>query len=588
MYALNASEYRQWVAIPQPSLRFWIRAWLDGLHCGTHVHWAISPLSLLALAHLWRFLDTLGGYFDAHLKTSLKLLARSRIEEPAIEGSVPDLLADDRAWVRFFEDQITFTESIRPRILDAARAAVVADLDARHLLIVMSSLWGMLSLEQYTTDHVFRNISNWVLIPPAGDHKDPLGRFHDLIDRWQSPTTDRFVAWTEMRRLADLSNTLKRRWSRRSFATVDDCDFTGTDAVLVGSGGGEPFIVSRLDSSRGVPELHRRQALRVAAQRFGADPALEAHLSFPQRSFFRAAGRSQAAAAYHDTSFRKLGVKIEPGPARTGSVQYRDATAILYDRPEQAIHRILHASDQDFGERPNATLASAYRWSLRHAVSSDVADWLARSLSIAGKLGVQAPGTLKAIINHPELMREGFAFGPLLEASVRDSVQRDVSLELRLREILDDSWGIRRAHRGLTHTCASAPTCTFWGIRAMLELARGVRNWAQHHAGDDPPMRLYGVLLYLARVTAWSYAAARNRDSYPSRLVAGNVRRLRAQAGLTRTQLAEMASVAEEYLRRIERAEVDVDASSLQGIADALNVGLDSLVGEEHVVSAPS
>ena len=58
MYALDADKYTKLLGFESP-LRRWIRLWLDGLHVGTHIHWRLSPFSVLGLAKTWRYLSSL-------------------------------------------------------------------------------------------------------------------------------------------------------------------------------------------------------------------------------------------------------------------------------------------------------------------------------------------------------------------------------------------------------------------------------------------------------------------------------------------------------------------------------------------------
>jgi len=62
------------------------------------------------------------------------------------------------------------------------------------------------------------------------------------------------------------------------------------------------------------------------------------------------------------------------------------------------------------------------------------------------------------------------------------------------------------------------------------------------------------------------------------RVFAANVRRIRAQQGITQERLAELCGLHRTYIGSIERAERNVSIDNMARIARALHVDLSTLV----------
>ena len=67
-----------------------------------------------------------------------------------------------------------------------------------------------------------------------------------------------------------------------------------------------------------------------------------------------------------------------------------------------------------------------------------------------------------------------------------------------------------------------------------------------------------------------------------ARLLAGSVRRLRLEAGLSQEELAQAADVRQALISEVERGEANPTLESLTKIANALKVQLSDLFGSDH------
>src|SRR5437660_1366258 len=96
MYAVNPKEYEKWRSVHNPAYRFWIRTWIDSLHSGTHVHWQLSPISVLGLAYLWKFMSRQEDQYIRRQRLSIRLMTLRRQTDPGQISPMPQ-----------FEDQMS-------------------------------------------------------------------------------------------------------------------------------------------------------------------------------------------------------------------------------------------------------------------------------------------------------------------------------------------------------------------------------------------------------------------------------------------------------------------------------------------------
>jgi hypothetical protein len=76
--------------------------WLDGLHDGTHVHWQLSPLSVLSLEGMWQFLKPLDTW-KSHFQAIIRIAGRRRSLQ-RYSGTMPSSTKESD-WSAFFEAQ---------------------------------------------------------------------------------------------------------------------------------------------------------------------------------------------------------------------------------------------------------------------------------------------------------------------------------------------------------------------------------------------------------------------------------------------------------------------------------------------------
>lgn len=70
-----------------------------------------------------------------------------------------------------------------------------------------------------------------------------------------------------------------------------------------------------------------------------------------------------------------------------------------------------------------------------------------------------------------------------------------------------------------------------------------------------------------------------SKDGQKDRRLGVNIRSARIAQGMTQQTLAERADLSVPYISRVERGEKEPSLSTLLRVADALDIGLDELLG---------
>lgn len=509
MYAVNADEYSRWLSVSNPSTRFWIRAWIDSLHMGTHIHWQLSPLSVLALSYLWSYMAQQEPGYTKHQRTSIKAMARRRQDDPGIVGTMPQFADSDATWDHFFQSQAAATETIRQALIGWHLRALDTHADPPTLMVGLSSLYSALLIVGLRSDRLFQAVCKWVLDPGKQRSTGPADNLVELLTHYTAPPPREFLSYTYMVPLNPeaLSRSLLKKWSNLTLPSVDEFNDPRTLPVLLAGNPARPCIITRRRLAGSIAELHRREAIRVYCLRLQLHPSLSV-LVFPHRSYFKST-EPGASENYHDVSFKRTQVAIDEIPSDdAGAVLFYKASRDLFDSPEDAIRNLMVAAELRWRrskvKETDKVLANAYRWALRPRLSRDFADYLSRARTLGESADVRTDSSYRQLALWDWEGEKDFAL--LLDHITTATVFDDQLTLYRLREIV--TWYTEKATptselTGLAHT--------FREIDDLLTLARGVRNSATHFAeGDDA---LYGVMLYLARVLVEAFTACLTRDT---------------------------------------------------------------------------
>src|SRR5207253_6583724 len=165
MYAVNVEEFGRWSSMKNRAYRFWVRAWIDSLHVGTHIHWQLSPLSVLGLAFMWQFFANQESHYTRGQRTSIKAMSRRRLKDPGFFPPMPSFDDDDCVWDSFFSRQISSMEQIREELIDWHLTKLESCIDMETLYSNMTSLFSSLLLAGFTNDQLFRKVCKGILDP---------------------------------------------------------------------------------------------------------------------------------------------------------------------------------------------------------------------------------------------------------------------------------------------------------------------------------------------------------------------------------------------------------------------------------------
>jgi hypothetical protein len=507
MYAVNVEEHSRWRSITNRAQRLWVRTWIDSVHVGTHIHWQLSPLSILGLAHLWEYMNRQQPHHTRRQRSSIKAMARRRQTEPGYLGSMPHFDDHDSAWDAFFNQQIVAHDEIRQRLVQWHLTALSECKDIPLLHRHLNALFGALVLSGPTNDQLFRAVCKGVLDPQNLGGQTPSENLRDWLESYLNPRSTEFLAYTKAVPITPdpISRRLRLKWSSVKLPNLDAFSSARTLPTLVG-GDLEPYIVTRRAVLGGIAELHRREARRVYALRIQKFPGLSVFVLAP-RSYFRPIA-PEASEKYHDINFKRTEVSIDASGDEEGAILFQKAAQELFDSPEEAIRNLLVGAElrwrQGTIRQTDQLLANAYRWRLRSRLSEDFANYLSRVRAIGKDPRVPEMSALSRMAEWDWEAEKDFLL--LLKRLAYSSHIDDELLLFRLRELTD--WYSTKARpenelMGLANTWRE--------IDDLLTIIRGVRNSATHFAAADET--LYGAMLYLAKVLFEAFAAAWVRDA---------------------------------------------------------------------------
>ncbi len=510
MYAVNTEKLQRWLSIKNRAYRFWVRAWIDSLHVGTHIHWQLSPFSVLGLAFMWRFIARQESHYTKRQRTAIKAMARRRQKDPGFLSQMPRFQDDDSQWESFFSEQISAKEQIQKELVRWHVTTLKDCTDMAVLHSNMASLYSSLLLKGFATDQLLYVVCKGVLDPLS--QADPEENLIALFNSFANPPATEFLAYTKLEPIGatPISKRLLHKWSKSELPSLESFhpeeSQPRTQAVLIGDSQVlEPFIVTRGAAIGGIGELHRREAQYVYSLRLAQHPGLSIFI-LPSRSHFRLAA-PVSEENYYDVNFKRTELSLPVSVDNLGAVLFQKATRDLFDAPEDALRNLLVGTELRWrGQsiRTDRVLADAYRWRLRSRLTTDFANYLARVRSMIEKAG-SAPSNVLGEISAWEWQAEKDL--SLLESRLARLPNADDELVLyRLRELTNWYASKPESTSELTHRAN-----TFREIDDLMALARGIRNSATHYEAAD--QTTYGISLYLAKVFFEAFVSACIRDS---------------------------------------------------------------------------
>src|SRR5258708_7483353 len=156
--------------------RLWLKIWIDGLHVGTHLHWLLSPFSVIGLANIWSSFPADDRY-SPQRKAICRMACRRRSSDLYLDG-MPNADSGDPAWSAFFRQQLDERETLTSQLLDWHRDQLTSGVATPHAVLLSRSheLRAALALADYSTDDLFNMLKDTVLDIHQKRNADPLCR----------------------------------------------------------------------------------------------------------------------------------------------------------------------------------------------------------------------------------------------------------------------------------------------------------------------------------------------------------------------------------------------------------------------------
>jgi hypothetical protein len=264
MYALDSQRYLKWQTFP-PGFRYWTKLWIDGFHGGTHIHWHLSPLSLIGLARVWRYFSTL-EHWKPQQGALIRMACRRR-DRSYNAQLMPPFDASRRQWDDFFSCLLEKEADDRKAIIDWHHERICEDgyfRDSQEVWHRINDLAGYLLAPGYSTDDLFNRVKDMVIDVQDIQEGTCTERMVLLFDRFRSPEPREYVVWTRVRSDTDWSKRLMNMFSRIFLESPGRLEGDRTVRAFLNVGSAIiPYVVIRLRGSHSVKERHRREALAM-------------------------------------------------------------------------------------------------------------------------------------------------------------------------------------------------------------------------------------------------------------------------------------------------------------------------------------
>lgn len=497
MYALNFDEHLAWSGMSQP-VRRWTRLWLDGNHSGTHIHWRLSPLSVLGLSTLWELFLNLERCQPQ--EDAIRRMACRRRHCGSFLGSMPEWGAPREAWEGFFASQLQASSELLEDALTWHRCYVQEATSSkppttRELWVAQNGLCSALIVAGYSSDDLFNRVKDGVVDAARRTGRADVERLAGFLDYFRNPTPRDYIVWTLVHHDTSWdSRTLERRFSSVALSHPSALKGDGPSfAWLQPSGTQTPVIVTKLRGTHSVKERHRLGALALLETRMRSSPALGRLSLDAETSYVLADNPFKEPWRYRRKRFAlpMLSKQLAPGDGLTVGLVAQE----IFDRPVDVIDEVFEFLEHHGFRKFWRLVPPTYHSSLRTDLGKAIADYRSRLSGLFRKPEAETlPPDVKLLRDLDSLRDFAELQGALRScADCPDSILAD-----RLGELV--AW----PHFAQPFSAEDKAFNSVHEIADLMTLARGLRN-ARTHALPIP-LSVHQIAVYLAMMMlyAWS------------------------------------------------------------------------------------
>ncbi len=512
MFAPNLERYLRLQSF-RPAVRTWIRIWLDGLHDGTHVHWQLSPLSVLSLGGLWPFLKPLTTW-PYHLEAIISMASRRRALNRHF-GTMPSS-KDESLWSTFFDAQPSHTDEMLRKITDWHRQWIVSGdtspASLETLWLEMNELAAILMWRGYSTDDLFNRVKDGVIDPGESQGGTAEQRLDGFFDYFAKPEPRTYWVWTSVLSDTPLSRSqlssfshirLDDPWQLKEENADGEKEELGTKKGESGSNVARvllkrderltPIIISKLDGTAAVKERHRTEALKELKSLMKASKKLgKLSLSAETQMVL---SNDVARKPWRYSRKRYALPMLGPHVPDTGVGSVGAVAQELFDSPGAVILEVF-SEFENLGTKEWWTTSRDYHRCLRKDLGFSVQAFRKRIGGIFKKFppadtppAARVVGDVEGIRDFSELATTIRAIAPTEE----DALLRRLD-EITAWPHFDPDFPPNRHAYNTVHE-----------ISDLLSLARGFRNALTHK--HPIPFHLHSIAVYLGAVLLQTYSS---------------------------------------------------------------------------------
>ena len=495
MYAFDRQRYLKLQAF-EPPLRHWTRLWLDGLNSGTHIHWRLSPLSLLGLAKTWRYLSCLDRWGPQ--QAAIINMVERRRQNSSYRGQIPSSGSGLQQWHDFLAKQVDEQAQSTSDALSWHRQRIAdSTLDtASHIELwaALSELFAVLALRGFSTDDLSNRVKDGVI-----DVSDLRGgtaaeRLLGFLDYFSNTEPRTYVVWTKVVTDTEWSNTTCGRFSRIRLDHSWDLMGEGPARIFLQEGESRrPAIVSKIRGTHSVKERHRLQAIQELEKAMRAGSAFGT-LSLDATTQMVLSDQPERAPLRY--SRKRYAVPLLSSEDHSDdALRVGRAAQELFDHPERVIDEVFrvfeHSGDAEYWEQ----VPRSYHRLLRTDLGFSVNAYRQRLHGVFKKCRPDAvpPATrlvcdVSSIKDHSELLKRITDVAP----------DEDAVIATRLEEI------VRWPHFDASLPQHAKAYNSVHEIVDLLTISKGFRNALAH--SRTILFDIYHVAVYLATVMLYVYS----------------------------------------------------------------------------------